>query len=183
MDVKLRRAGIGLLVAAAVGGGATAVAASGGDANHDGAIGAASHARSAPAARTAASTTFGNLAVTAHVDTVICASGAIQCPSAVAASGGNSSPIRVVFQVLNGASGVNSLTAASFNVQTGFVPAGGQTLNKMTCASCFGSGLAGQYQLFLQPSSGTWRSGHYYPQVKIATPSGTKIVTLDVEIP
>lgn len=188
MRVRVRRAGIALLAAVVVGGGATAVAASrGGDGNHDGMIRGAEAAHQAPRARAADSTTFANLNVTAHIDRLYCASAGVQCAgSSGAAANGNASPVRVVLQVLNNSGApVGTLTTSSFQVQTDFVPAGGSSAVRSACAQCFQSVPAnGEYVLFLVPSSGTWKTGHYYPQISLTLPSGAaKRALADIEIP
>ena len=140
----------------------------------------------APAARAAA------LAVTAEVDTTVCASFPVQCSgsghSYTAASAINHNPIALRITVVdeNGLP-VNRLTAANFTFTDGIVPAGGGAAVFCTVAECGASTFAnagpGLYQIFLDRGSpGDWKAGGYAAalQVTVGVDDGTTLVTFTI---
>lgn len=152
------------------------------DADLDGALGPV--AEPAPAS---ASGSNNGLEVQVALDTVTCATGAVQCGltghSAAAASSANHNPIRVVALVtLNGAP-VGGLTDANIGFSTSFVPAGGAGAVKLSCASCF-QAVGGAYGFFVHPTgTGNWKAGHYYAQVSVsgvAAGAGTALVDWEI---
>lgn len=134
------------------------------------------------------------LNVEARVDTEVCASGAVQCTvagtghSAAEASSANHNPIRMFVQVVS-KSGVpvEGLTAANFEFENPFVPAGGGAAglcDEDTCTEdTFQGGGNGLYSLFLDRSAaGNWKAGAYAGTVTVTQGGnrGAAIVTFDI---
>jgi hypothetical protein len=121
--------------------------------------------------------------VAVYVDITYCASGGVQCTStghtAAAAAAGNHNPVRVVVQVSanNGSNlfvPVNDLSSDLFGVSTQLVPAGGATVERLACATCFQAVAGGTYAIFVHPTgSNLWKSGSYFAQIGFTSGSTT----------
>jgi hypothetical protein len=140
----------------------------------------------APAAHAAA------LAVTAEIDTTVCATVAVQCGGAghsfAQASSSNHNPIALRLSVVNkNGLPVNGLTAADFTFTNSIVPAGGGAAVACSVATCGASTFAnagnGLYQIYLDRGpAGNWTQGGYAGiiQVNAGVNNGTKMVTFAI---
>jgi hypothetical protein len=140
----------------------------------------------APAAHAAA------LAVTAEIDTTVCATVPVQCSGAghtfAQAGSSNHNPIALRLTVVNkNGRPVNGLTAADFTFTNSIMPAGGGaavTCSVATCgASTFANAGNGLYQIFLDRGpAGNWTQGGYAAVIRVnaGANDGTKMVTFAI---
>jgi len=132
------------------------------------------------------------LAVTAEVDTTVCATTPVQCSGAGhsfnAARASNHNPIALRITVVNkNGLPVNGLGPANFTFTNGIVPAGGGSAVFCTVADCGASTFAnagpGLYQIYLDRGpAGNWTAGGYAAslQVTAGVNDGTKLVTFSI---
>ena len=84
---------------------------------------------------------------------------------------------------------VAGLSESAFVIISDFVPAGGSTVVKASCTDCFkeAGSNKGAYTIFVNPSSGNWKSGSYFVQVQVTvpTPNGTRshLALAQIDIP
>ncbi len=119
----------------------------------------------------------GVLDVQTGVDTVICATGSVQCGSQyghtfAAASSANHNPIRIsVIPVLDGHP-VAGLSASDFHWDNRFTPAGATAAAKFEpagCSNCFQQ-QDGHYVFFVHPANNGahWKAGHYFAKLEVS---------------
>ena len=131
-------------------------------------------------AATASGEGFSGL-VTVHVDQTYCGTGGVQCPAFAVAGPTNRNPIRLGIQLAPGISGVPT---GSFAVVNPFVPAGGASVVRRTCADCFQDGGSGIYAIFVEPAGlGNWKSGAYFVQVQVTVGGAVLRPMVQLEIP
>jgi hypothetical protein len=174
-----------LLAAVALLGGSALAGQTSSDLSDTGQVGASAAARSS-AALDAAS--FGNLGLTVLVDESYCATGGVQCSGSghtgAAAGPTNHNPVRLGIQVLRGGTPLNGLSSGRFTTSNTFVPAGGPSVARVVCASCFQAGANGVYTIFVHPAPAVnWKSGSYFVQVRVNLGTTQLRALVEIEIP
>jgi hypothetical protein len=114
--------------------------------------------------------------ITVYVDTTYCATAGVQCTgtghTASAAGQPNHNPVRVIIQVAVDMDGngvftpLDGLTSSAFVIRNQFFPAGGPSLERLSCAECFQAAAGGTYSIFVHPTSGNWDAGSYFLQIR-----------------
>jgi hypothetical protein len=121
------------------------------------------------------------------VDNDICRTIAVQCGGQfVAPANGNTTPVAIRLQVLDGGTGnpIPGIPDANISVSTKFVPAGGANVQERVCAACFQAVVGGVYGFFVEPIAGqTWKSGTYYIQVIVLNGGFRARALTEIKIP
>ena len=132
--------------------------------------------------------------LTVKVDNTYCATGGIQCTTtghtAQEAGPTNHNPVRLGLQILDPLGNpIDGLPSDAISVFNPFVPAGGPSVTRLDCPSCFGAAGQGLYTIFVHPApvNFNWKSGSYFvqTQVTVKTIEGPRVVRAlsEIEIP
>jgi len=131
----------------------------------------------------------GRLQLEVWADPTSCASGAIQCASAILPSSANQIPVELKFLVLRDHVSVTNLDIAHFDITPVFSPEGGNGV--IACAAheegCgspefFTNRGNGGYQLWVHPPTNNWASGTYSLLLRVTDTEGRTVTKL-VNVP
>jgi hypothetical protein len=61
---------------------------------------------------------------------------------------------------------VDGLTSGAFVIKNQFFPAGGPSLELLSCAECFQAAAGGTYSIYVHPTAGNWDAGSYFLQIR-----------------